>query len=126
MWARTSRGRLRTRTRSASACRAVGQNQTYIAGIYGTQLANPAYLEVIDANGQLGTILTPPLQTGSGTIATQSTLLQRLNQEQAINDAQREMIANLERRLAQLERQMKAGTPRKLTLSQHGCPTQQV
>ena len=37
----------------------LGQNQTFIAGIYGTQLANPGHLVVIDANGQLGTVLVP-------------------------------------------------------------------
>ncbi len=43
----------------------VGQNQTFIAGIHGTQLTGPAMQVFIDANGQLGT-LTPPIATGQG------------------------------------------------------------
>lgn len=37
----------------------VGQNQTFIAGIHGTQLTGPAVQVFVDANGQLGTLLAP-------------------------------------------------------------------
>ena len=44
-----------------------GQNQTFIAGIYGTQLTGPANQVFVDANGQLGT-LTPGIATGTAII----------------------------------------------------------
>jgi hypothetical protein len=66
---------------------AIGQNQTYIAGIYGTQLTGNAYQVFIDANGQLGTV--------TGTISVEQLQQQVVEQQQVIDD--------LSARLAKLE-----------------------
>lgn len=91
-----------------------GQDQTFIAGIYGTTLTGPTSRVIIDANGQLGT-LGPSMASGAGTIdptlfalppdvqaqleAQQATIteLQRLAR------AQQATLAALQDRLARLE-----------------------
>jgi hypothetical protein len=92
-----------------------GQNRTFVAGIYGTQLAGPAHLVVIDANGQLGTQLVPPPASGSGTVPPpQANALQReLQREQAVNEQQRALIADLRARLARLEQLVTSAARRK-------------
>ncbi|MEZ5293349.1 MAG: hypothetical protein R2745_19860 [Vicinamibacterales bacterium] len=45
-----------------------GQNRTFVAGIYGTQLTSPAQQVFVDVNGQLG-IMGPPVATGGGTLS---------------------------------------------------------
>ena len=91
-----------------------GQNRTFIAGIYGTQLTS-AHLVVIDANGQLGTKpMPPPLQTGSGILPPALVALQQeLQQQRSANDDQRALIADLRARLARLEQLVNAGARRK-------------
>ncbi len=78
----------------------VGQNQTFIAGIHGTQLAGPAVPVFVDANGQLGT-LTPPVASGTGTTPAPLALDQQVQEQQAT-------IADLRARLARLEAQMRS------------------
>src|ERR1700730_14320523 len=73
-----------------------GQNQTFIAGIRGTQLTGSAVQVFIDANGQLGT-LTPGVVSGSGSIPVMVSQLQ-----QQVRD-QQTTIADLSARLARLE-----------------------
>ena len=80
-----------------------GQNQTFIAGIHGTQLTGSYLPVVVDANGQLGT-LTPPVQLSGGATATPLSVLQQQVQEQQTT------IAAL---LARLERLEAAGARRK-------------
>lgn len=73
-----------------------GQNQTFIAGIYGTQLTGTAHAVFIDSNGQLGTV-TPGVLTGGGTVSLSVSQL-----EQQVRD-QESVIADLQQRLARLE-----------------------
>ncbi len=93
-------------------------NQTFIAGIHGTQLTAPAVQVFIDANGQLGT-LTPPVASGSGTTPA-PLALQDAQEQQAINAAHEATInelktanAELRARLARLEALVVAGPRRR-------------
>lgn len=77
-----------------------GQNQTFIAGIHGTQLTGPAVQVFVDANGQLGTV-TAPIAGGSGTLGpSAAALVERL-------EAQQTTIADLRARLARMEQLLK-------------------
>jgi hypothetical protein len=88
-----------------------GQNRTFIAGIYGTQLTG-SYLQVIvDANGKLGT-LTPPVKLSGETAAPLSVLEQQVQAQQAINAELRATIAELRARLAQVETLLQARAKR--------------
>ncbi|MEZ5290148.1 MAG: hypothetical protein R2745_03620 [Vicinamibacterales bacterium] len=78
-----------------------GQNRTFVAGIFGTQLTAPAQAVFVDANGQLG-IVGPQVQTGGGTTGP-GALPRDLAALVAEVDAQRSTIAALEARLRQLE-----------------------
>jgi hypothetical protein len=73
----------------------VGQSQTFIAGIHGTQLTGPAVQVFIDANGQLGT-LTPPIASGSGSVPVSFALPQQVQAQQATIDSLLARIARLE------------------------------
>jgi hypothetical protein len=90
-----------------------GQNQTFIAGIAGTQLTAPAVQVYVDANGQLGT-LTPPIASGGGTVGPQagppSALEQQVQAQQATIAEMQTLVADLRARLARLEA---AGTRRR-------------
>jgi hypothetical protein len=44
------------------AANGIGQNRTFIAGVVGTVLTNPAVPIYIDGNGQLGTLVPGPIQ----------------------------------------------------------------
>jgi hypothetical protein len=83
-----------------------GQNQTFIAGIQGTQLTGPAQQVFIDANGQLGTLTLPPA-SGSGTIAP-SALPPQEQTQQAINAAQQATNAELQATNAELRQRSQA------------------
>ena len=86
----------------------VGQNQTFIAGIHGTQLTGPAVQVFIDANGRLGT-LTVPLVSGTGTVGPMASPPQVQEQRATIEALQRQVEdqqkinAELRARLARLE-----------------------
>jgi hypothetical protein len=73
---------------------ASGQNQTFIAGIYGTELTGTAHVVFIDANGRLGTV-TPGVLSRTGTTSV-SQLQQQLQDQQTT-------IADLRARLTKLE-----------------------
>jgi hypothetical protein len=73
-----------------------GQNRTFIAGIAGTVLTTPAVQVFVDANGQLGTLVPPPLTGTIGGTVTPGAVEQRLAEQQAT-------IAELRTRLARLE-----------------------
>jgi hypothetical protein len=84
----------------------VGQNQTFIAGIWGTQLTGTAAQVMIDANGQLG-IGTPVaiLNSGAATTMAPAGVEQRLHEQQAAiaelrteNAAQQTTIAEMRQR----------------------------
>ena len=81
----------------------LGQNQTFIAGIYGTPVTNWLPV-VIDASGKLGTI-NP--QTGGGKpaplLSTVVQLQQQVREQQATIAAQGATIADLSARFARLE-----------------------
>ena len=77
---------------------ASGQNQTFIAGIYGTPLSGPTYQVVVNANGQLG-MVTPPVQLKAGGMVTPLSVLQQKVHEQE----QQTTIAELRAQLARLE-----------------------
>ena len=79
----------------------VGQAQTFIAGIHGTQLTGSAVQVFVDANGQLGTV-TPPIASGSGT-APAPALQQQLQAQQALIAELRAALAEQRARLARLE-----------------------
>ena len=81
-----------------------GQNKTFIAGIYGTQLTGPAVQVFIDANGQLGT-LTAGVQSGTIDVPISQLEQQVRDQQAAIND--------LRARLARLEALVVASAGRK-------------
>ena len=86
-----------------------GQNRTFIAGIYGTTLSNPATVVYIDANGQLGTMQPPlpPPSGGSGGSGANGgpTLAQAV---QAKLDAQHARIATLEAALVEMRERLAA------------------
>jgi hypothetical protein len=77
-----------------------GQNQTFIAGIAGTVLTTPAVQVFIDANGQLGTLVPPPI-TGSidGTVVP-GAVERRTAEQDAIVAELRARITRLEALLA--------------------------
>ncbi len=78
----------------------LGQNKTFIAGIHGTQLTQPAVQVFIDANGQLGT-LTAPIATGTGTVGS-SAAPQQATTQAATNDELRTHLARLDATNAEL------------------------
>jgi hypothetical protein len=87
-----------------------GQNRTFIAGVAGTVLTTPAVQVFIDANGQLGTLVPPPIVgsvDGGVTAGAASPRPSRLEQEIAAQRAllaeQAALIADLRARLARLE-----------------------
>ncbi len=78
----------------------IGQNRTFVAGIYGTQLAGGAQVVYIDANGQLG---TAAIGGGGGGFLPMSELQQQVRaQQQRLRD-QEAVNADLRARLARLE-----------------------
>jgi hypothetical protein len=83
-----------------------GQNQTFIAGIYGTALPPGSFVPVyINAAGQLGTALPPPV-TGNGGQAIRTdleVLSQQLQYMRARLEATEAANAALQARLAELE-----------------------
>ncbi len=90
---------------------ASGQNQTFIAGIYGTPL-NPtaAYPVYIDANGKLGTL---GVTGGAGGYQPMSRFEQQvIDQQQQLRD-QQAVIDDLRARLARIEALLQSTTRRK-------------
>ena len=103
-------------TPSVSACRrdtlgaGTGQNQTFIAGIYGTPLSGTAHAVYIDANGQLGTVAVG----GAGGFLPMSQIQQQVdNQSQAQLRDQETANAELRARLAKLEAHLASAARRK-------------
>lgn len=92
---------------------ATGQNQTYIAGIYGSALTSPAHAVFVDANGRLGTV-TPPVLTGSISSGVTMTALERrvLDQERQAR-AQEAVVAELLARVKHLETLLATSRPRR-------------
>ncbi|MGE0811948.1 MAG: hypothetical protein AB7O28_03255 [Vicinamibacterales bacterium] len=88
-----------------------GQNRTFIAGIFGTQLTAPAQAVFVDANGQLG-IVGPQVQIGGGTIGP-GAVPREVETLTAEVRAQRETIAALEARLRRLEAALGAAARRR-------------
>jgi hypothetical protein len=78
-----------------------GQNKTFIAGIYGTQL-NPtaAYPVYFDANGQLGTVA---VGGGAGGFLPMSQLQQQVDSQRTQLRDQQAVISELRSRLARIE-----------------------
>ena len=82
----------------------VGQNRTFVAGIYGTQLAGGAQVGCIDANGQLG---TAAIGSGGGGFLPMSQLQQHVrDQDKPLRDQPR-VIADLRGRSRDLWRRMR-------------------
>jgi hypothetical protein len=97
----------------------VGQNQTFIAGIYGTDVS--AWRQVvIDANGQLGTInpqtgggLPIPVSTSAGLTDGLAAVTKRMQtQEQQLKD-QQATIAELQKELAGVKALLRSVSGRK-------------
>jgi len=82
-----------------------GQNQTFVAGIYGTELSGVAQQVFVDSNGQLGTITAA---VGGGGVGTSpgASLAQEVAELRAMN-------ARLQARLARLEALVASGAGRK-------------
>jgi hypothetical protein len=89
-----------------------GQNQTFIAGIYGTQLSGNVLQVFVDANGKLGTLNPPQVLRGTGTISV-SALQQQLAVQQARSRDQDAVIADLTARLARVEALLQSVAHRK-------------
>jgi hypothetical protein len=82
-----------------------GQNQTFIAGIYGTALPPGSFVPVyINADGQLGTALSSPaVNGGQPTGIGLDVLSQQLQDMQTTIADLRAANAALQHRLAELE-----------------------
>ena len=92
-----------------------GQNQTFIAGVYGTPLSGTAYAVFIDENGQLGTLTPPIVLKGTGTISASQpqqleTMVVQLQQQVLDQNATN---AELRARLAKLEALLASAARRK-------------
>ena len=87
-----------------------GQNQTFIAGIHGTELTGPAVQVFIDANGQLGTL---PIGGGGGGFLPMSKLQQQVDDQSKRLGHQEAVNAELRARLAKLEALMASAARRK-------------
>ena len=74
-----------------------GQNQTFIAGIYGTELTGIAHVVFIDANGQLGTV-TPGVLSGTGTVPS-AQLQQQLDSQRTQLRDQQDLVVRLQRQV---------------------------
>jgi hypothetical protein len=79
-----------------NAAAGVGQNKVFVAGIAGTVLTTPAVQVFVDANGQLGTLVPPPITGTVSAPLTPGAVEQRLAAQEAT-------IAELRARLARLE-----------------------
>ena len=76
-----------------------GQNQTFIAGIYGTPLSGTAHAVYVDANGQLGTVAVG----GAGGFLPMSQLQQQVSVQRKQLRDQEAVNAELRARLARIE-----------------------
>ena len=90
----------------------LGQNQTFIAGIYGTPVTNWLPV-VIDASGKLGTINPQsgggmPIPTASARTPTNAMDVTVVQLQQQVRD-QQTTIVDLSARLARLEALVSAG-----------------
>jgi hypothetical protein len=79
-----------------NATTGVGQNKVFVAGISGTVLTTPAVQVFVDANGQLGTLVPPPITGTISSPLTPGAVEQRLAEQD-------KTIAELRARLARLE-----------------------
>jgi hypothetical protein len=93
-----------------SAGPGTGQNQTFIAGIYGTLLnASSAYPVYINANGKLGTL---GVTGGAGGYQPMSLEQQVIAQQAQLRD-QQAVIDDLRARLARVEALLRSVSVRK-------------
>ena len=76
----------------------VGQNQTFIAGIHGTQVQGGYLPVVVNASGQLGTLIPAVLTGGPAALVTPAAVEQQLEEQRAINAEQQTTIAALRQR----------------------------
>ncbi len=80
-----------------------GQNQTFVAGIYGTELSGVVQQVFVDANGQLGTV---GLGLGSGGAGVSGPGVEQLRAQQqrvrALEATNAELLARLSRLEARL------------------------
>ena len=74
----------------------VGQNRTFVAGIYGTQLAGGAQVVYIDANGQLG---TAAIGSGGGGFLPMVQIQQQVRDQQKRLQDQQTTILQLQRQV---------------------------
>jgi hypothetical protein len=72
-----------------------GQNQTFIAGIYGTELTGVAHAVYVNANGQLGTVA---VGSGGGGFLPMSQLQQQARIQQRLQD-QQDLVVRLQRQV---------------------------
>jgi hypothetical protein len=86
-----------------------GQNQTFIAGIYGTPLSGTAHAVYVDANGQLGTVAVG----GGGGVLPMSQLQQQVDDQRKQLRDQDAVNAELRARLAKLEALLASAARRK-------------
>ncbi len=77
----------------------VGQNQTFIAGIYGSPLSGTAHVVYIDANGQLGTVA---VGGGGGGFLPMSQLQQPVREQDKPSRDQPSVNADLRGQIAKL------------------------
>jgi hypothetical protein len=88
-----------------------GQNRAFIAGVAGTVLTTPAVQVFVDANGQLGTLVPPPITgTIDGALSANPRPDAAVQQELV---EQRALIARLLARVAALEAQAAARPSRR-------------
>jgi hypothetical protein len=93
----------------------IGQNKTFIAGIFGTPLTGAAYNVYIDANGQLGTVAVG----GGGGFLPMAQLQQQARMQQGLQDQQAAIVQlqrqndELRARLARVEALLLSATGRK-------------
>jgi hypothetical protein len=88
----------------------LGQNKTFIAGIYGTQLSGTAHAVYIDADGQLGTVAGGG---GGGGFLPMSQLEQQVDDQRKRLRDQETVNAELRARLAKLEALLQSVSARK-------------